>query len=67
MKRYIKRSNLGQKKKIKRSNLKHFADITSTKDLMHNGKLAWVVRRKVRGKDAFLSTTASQQFARSTR
>jgi len=34
---------------------------------MHNGKLARVIRRKIRSKDAFLGATASEQLARSTR
>ena len=53
--------------KVRDIYLQHCADIAGTKDLMHNGKLARVVRRKVRSKDAVFGATASQQLARSTR
>lgn len=44
-------------------NLKHFADIASTKNLVNNGKLVRIIGREVRGKDTVLSTAATKQLA----
>lgn len=51
------------RKKNRKMNLQHLIDIACSKHLVHTGKLVWLVSRKVRSKDAVLSTSAAKKLA----
>ncbi|KAH0457749.1 hypothetical protein IEQ34_013064 [Dendrobium chrysotoxum] len=48
-------------------NLQELANITCAEDLVHSGKLLWLICWEVRCKYAILHTSSSQQLARGTR
>jgi hypothetical protein len=52
-----------ERERKRETDLQHFANVASAKDLVNNGKLVGVIRREVRGENAVFGASTPEQLA----